>query len=134
VEVFALEQIAAGEWAIELPPVFDSQPASHTIQIDERRHQAYTGDVDDFINHACDPSAYLDVENLRVMARRPIGPGQEITINYAASEWDMLQPFVCACDGIPRTIRGFRHLSPGERQQIAHLVPAWLRARISTEP
>jgi len=126
---FAVDPIPVGEWAIELRPVFDDQPGRHTIQVDERRHQAYTGDPDDFVNHSCDPSTYLDAENLRLVARRAIAAGEEITINYTASEWDMAESFVCLCDGTPRTIRGFRHLTPGDRREVLHLVPGWLSAQ-----
>jgi hypothetical protein len=126
---FATEAIAAGEWAVELAPVFEEEPGRHTIQVDEARHQAYTADIDDFVNHSCNPSAVLDTDSLRLVARRPLVPGEEITLDYSASEWDMVEPFVCHCDGTPRTIRGFRHLSLAERERIAELVPAWLWSR-----
>jgi SET domain-containing protein len=128
--VFAVELIRSGEEVLELPPVFDDEPGRHTIQVDEHRHQAYTGDVDDFVNHACDPNAYLDAGSLRLLARRSIVAGEEITLDYATFEWDMVDPFVCGCDGTPRTIRGFRYLSTADRLRVADIVPAWLSARL----
>lgn len=127
--LFAVEPIAAGACVLELPAEFDERAGRHTIQVDDRRHQSYTGEMDDFMNHSCRPTAVLDADNLRILAIRPITAGEEITLNYTASEWDMAEPFVCRCDGTAREIRGFRHLSPVEQADIAPLVPAWLWAR-----
>lgn len=132
--VFAIEPIPAGESVLYLSEVFDDRPARHTIQVGEHRHQAETGETDDFLNHACQPTAYVDADNLRIVARRAIAAGEEITINYAASEWDMAEPFVCRCDGTERTIRGFRHLSAAEQEQMRALVPAWLWAHRHHHP
>lgn len=126
---FATQPLAAGDWAIELAPVFDDRPGRHTIQVDAHRHQAFTDELDDFINHSCEPSVSLDAWNLQVVARRPIAVGEEITLNYSASEWDMAEPFVCTCDGTAKTIRGFRHLSVAEQLLVEDLVPGWLWAR-----
>lgn len=37
-----------------------------------------------YLNHSCDPNAYLryDRPNPSAVARRPIGPGEEITVDY----------------------------------------------------
>jgi hypothetical protein len=126
--VFATEPIPAGTGAVILPAVFDDRPGRHTIQLGAGQHQAYTGHVDDFLNHSCRPSTFLDPEGLRLVALHPIGAGEEVTFNYSASELDMAEPFECLCEGTPRLVRGFRHMSPTERDQIAHLVPAWLWA------
>jgi hypothetical protein len=128
--VFATEAIPAGATAVTLPPIFGDRPGRHTIQIDDRRHQAFTDDIDDFVNHSCRPTTYLDPDQLGLVALRLIAPGEEITFNYAASEWDMTDPFECRCDGTARIIRGFRHLSLPERRQLEHLVPAWLRPHL----
>lgn len=128
VGVFAVEPVPAGAGAVMLPAVFEDRPGRHTIQLDAGRHQAYTGDVDDFLNHSCRPNTYLDPEGLRLVALHPIAAGEEITFNYSASELDMAEPFECLCDGTPRLVRGFRHLSPTEREEVAHLVPDWLWA------
>jgi len=127
--VFAIEPIDAGEWVIMLSPVFDEQPSRHSIQVGEHRHQAYTGETDDFVNHSCMPNARVDTENLRLVAVRPVTAGEEITIDYEASEWDLAEPFKCLCDGQVRVVRGFRHLSAAEQLALAPLVPAWLWER-----
>jgi SET domain-containing protein len=126
--VFAVSPIPAGEAAVHLSEVFDDRASRHSIQVGEGRHQAHTGEVDDFVNHSCRPSAYLDAENLRIVAREEIAAGEEVTINYSASEWDMAEPFLCRCDDSARWVRGFRHLSSAEQREIEDLVPAWLWA------
>lgn len=128
--VFAREAVAAGEVLIALAHVFVGAAGRHTIQIDAERHQAGTGEIDDFLNHHCQPSAYLDAERLCFVAARDIAAGEEITFNYLTSEWDMAEAFECRCGGerCLSKIRGFRWLSPVERERLApHLTP-FLRA------
>lgn len=62
------------------------------------------------VNHACDPSAWL--EGLDVVARRPLEPGEEVTLDYATFCNGLMPAFECEC-GSPAcrgTIRGGDHL------------------------
>ncbi len=62
------------------------------------------------INHSCDPTAWL--EGLDLVARRELGPGQEITVDYATFCNEIMPSFECGC-GVPDcrgTIRGDDHL------------------------
>src|SRR5688572_10227306 len=106
--VFATQAIDAGEAVIALPPAFTTVRGQHTIQFGERLHQMYTGDPDDFVNHACRPNCRLDVETYQFIDLVPIRPDQELTFNYLSSEWEMVEPFTCLCDGRERLIRGYR--------------------------
>lgn len=127
--VIAREPIEAGEVLVALAHAFTSTRAQHTIQIDEGRHQAGTGEVDDYLNHACEPSAALDAERLCFVAARAIAPGEAVTFNYLSAEWDMVAPFTCKC-GSPRCfgeIRGFKHLSPDEQARLEPLLTPFLR-------
>jgi SET domain len=128
--VYAAAPIGAGEMVLALPPVFDDAPGRHTIQISERRHQAFTGDVDDFLNHSCAPTCRVDAAGLRVVALVPLGVGQELTFNYLTTEWDLTEPFVCSCEGQRRVIRGFGHLAPEEQTGLVPLLTPWLRERV----
>ena len=90
---------------------------------------AGTGEVDDYLNHACEPSAALDAERLCFVAARAIAPGEAVTFNYLSAEWDMVAPFTCKC-GSPRCfgeIRGFKHLSPDEQARLEPLLTPFLR-------
>lgn len=109
--------------------------------VDERGRDRYAWR---FLSHACDPNSMLRGREL--VARREIAAGDELTLNYLASEWDMAEPFACACvhdcglvprgpDG-ERWIRGYRHLTHAQRVRLrnyasAHLVgprPRFLKA------
>lgn len=127
--VFATQAIAAGEVLIALAHVFVAAAEQYTIQIDEARHQAGTGEIDDFLNHCCEPSAALDVERLCFVAVRPLAPGDEVTFNYLTSEWDMAEAFACRCgaDRCFGNIRGFRHLNGEQQAALAPLVTPFLR-------
>jgi len=73
------------------------------------------------VNHACDPNAWL--EGLDIVARRPIGPGEEITIDYATLYTDEMIPFECQC-GSPDcrgTIQGMDHLLPSVERYAGHV-------------
>ena len=127
--VFAVERIGAGEVVVILEEVFDDRPGRYTIQVDEHRHQAFTDDVDDYLNHSCRPTARLEPDGMCFVAVRPIEAGEEVTFHYGTTEWDMAEPFTCGCDGTPTVVRGFRHLSAAEQEELGALVPAWLWAR-----
>jgi hypothetical protein len=93
-----------------------------------------------FLNHACDPNLMLRARSL--VARRAVAAGDELTLNYLASEYDMAEPFACACDhgceliepgpDGARWVRGYRYLSEAQRDRLRdcvspHLVSAAAR-------
>jgi hypothetical protein len=131
--VFAIEAISAGETLLALAHVFVEHAERHTIQLDVHLHQAGTGEIDDFLNHACTPNAVLDFEHLELRAARPIAAGEELNFNYLTSEWDMAAPFACVCGaaGCHRNIQGFRHLNPEQQELLAPLVSPYLRRRLA---
>jgi D-alanine-D-alanine ligase-like ATP-grasp enzyme len=47
------------------------------------------------VNHGCDPTAWLD--GLDVVARKPIHPGEEITLDYATFYDERMPSFTCRC-------------------------------------
>ncbi|WP_366524565.1 SET domain-containing protein-lysine N-methyltransferase [Nannocystis sp.] len=133
--VFAVEAISAGEVLMAIAEVFVEQRAQHTIQIDEHRHQAGTGEIDDYLNHSCDPNCALVFDRLELVALRPLVAGEELSFNYLSSEWDMAAPFRCGCGaaGCMRSISGFRWLAPAEQDALAPLASPYLRQRLAAE-
>ncbi len=53
--------------------------------------------VDEYLNHSCDPTAWL-TDEVTVVARRDIKAGEEITLDVAT--WDMDQEWLYSEDGI----------------------------------
>lgn len=80
------------------------------------------------INHSCDPNAWL--EGLDLVARRPIGVGDEITMDYATLYNERMPDFSCTCgaDNCRGTIRGSDFLQPFVSHYGSH-VSDYVRAR-----
>ena len=60
---------------------------------------AVGGNETAYINHSCDPNAYIRVvpgQKVAIFARRDIQPGEELTINYR----DPDHPEVCRCGAL----------------------------------
>jgi hypothetical protein len=86
------------------------RPSRPTIQLDESTHIEIG--VLATLNHSCDPNVLLDTKRMVVVATRDIGPGEELTFFYPSTEWDMAEPFECACRS-PQClglIQGAKHL------------------------
>jgi uncharacterized protein len=67
-----------------------------TIDADTAIDGAVGGNETAFINHSCDPNAYIRVVpglKVAIFARRDIQPGEELTIDYR----DPDHPEVCHC-------------------------------------
>jgi hypothetical protein len=119
----ALRRVARGETLVSFrgfPPVTERN--RHSIQIDEGRHivtrEAGRFEADDFLNHCCSPNAFLDTATLDVRALRDIEPGEEVFLNYCATEEELAEPFKCKCgkSDCAGLIRGFRFLSRSRQE------------------
>lgn len=121
------ETIAAGREILEIEGVRCSSPTRYSIQIGPDLHLDDMGPVN-ATNHCCDPSAFIDFsdpERIVLRALRDLSVGDEVSIHYCATEYDMASPFDCHCgaeDCLGR-IRGYRWLS-GEA---ARRIEPWLR-------
>jgi hypothetical protein len=130
--VEAGESIARGEVILSLVGRRVRRPDRYSIQIGPRTHLTPPSDLAPdlsvaeygwrFLNHSCEPNAYI--RGLELMALEDVPEGGEITFDYNTTEWDMAVPFACLC-GTPScvgAVRGYRHLDEARR---AHLLP-WL--------
>lgn len=54
--------------------------------------------VDDYLNHSCDPSAWL-VDEVTVVARRDVKSGEEVTVDCATWDADAAWPYLEAGEG-----------------------------------
>lgn len=73
------------------------QPTYLTVQSGIHEHIGLEPSYLQYTNHSCDPSVFIDTENLRFIALRDIHPGDEITFFYPSTEWDMDRKFTCSC-------------------------------------
>jgi len=50
-----------------------------------------------YLNHSCEPNAYIDTQKKQVVAGKNIELGDEITFNYLLTERQIVAPFDCLC-------------------------------------
>lgn len=120
--------------AVDGPTV--DRPTRYTVQVGVDMHVDAEADpktgrahpIWRFLNHACAPNTRLEGRSL--VATKRIRAGEEITFDYETTEWDMAAPFPCGCNAATcrGLIRGFRHLTPAQRQRLAGAAPHVLAA------
>lgn len=72
-------------------------PDRHFLQLGGATHARIEPEVLQLLNHSCDPNLVLDVDRLTLTALRPSERGEELTLFYPATEWEMAEPFACRC-------------------------------------
>lgn len=72
-----------------------------------------------YMNHACAPNAAFRGRTL--FALQPIAPGDEVCFHYAATEYEMAEPFHCRCGAADcvGSLQGYRSLPLPQKQRIA---------------
>lgn len=124
--------IASGDEILALDGVERAIPTRYSIQIGPDRHLDDMGPVD-ATNHRCDPSAFIDFSDpgrIALRALRALSVGDEVTIHYCATEYDMASPFDCHCgaDTCLGRVRGYRHVS----EDVARSLAPWLSPALNT--
>lgn len=109
--VFTTEPIASGEVILCFKgAVFDIDDIRDElglyIQVGPREFQYSSGDIDDFVNHSCEPnSGYRVLENIAcLVAIEPIAAGAEITYDYSTTMMGGFYEMNCKCGA--KTCRG----------------------------
>jgi SET domain-containing protein len=131
--LFARAVIRAGETLIDLcGEKLLSAPTRESLQVSAHTHVVGRVGTVGCLNHACEPNARLATEGDSIIALYDIAAGEEITVNYLATEYDMHEDFLCEC-GSPvcfGRIHGFRHLSDRERLRLLPLLAPYLRVQV----
>ena len=70
-------------------------PTATSIQVGVGEHIDGTPTL--YLNHSCEPNAFVDAGDLSVLALRDIQPGEDVQFFYPANEWHMSVPFECGC-------------------------------------
>jgi hypothetical protein len=135
--VYALEFIEAGQMFLQIMGEQRDRPSPSSIQVGWNLHLDVNGSTSleelmdhspwRFMNHSCDGNAM--VQDNHLVAIRVIRPGEEITFNYNATEFEMVCPFTCRCGSLfcVREIRGFKYLKPKERERLRPLLNLHLK-------
>jgi hypothetical protein len=50
-----------------------------------------------YVNHSCEPNAFVDCQQQKLIAKTEINKNDEITFNYLISERQITAPFDCNC-------------------------------------
>jgi hypothetical protein len=128
--IFAEAGIAAAEVLIDLRgEKLLRAPNRESLQVGHRSHVIGRRGTVGCLNHACEPNARLDAGGDWITALCDVAPGEEITVNYLATEYDMHDKFPCDCGSAVcfGLIRGFRYLSDDERSRLFPVLAPHLR-------
>lgn len=88
--------IDLGKYATVVP-----EPTRYSIQVGISRH--IDGPGTRYLNHSCEPNAFVDAQTLCVVSLRPLAANVPLQFFYPANEWHMTVPFQCGCQA-PRCI------------------------------
>ena len=137
VGVFALCRIGLGEEISRVQGQPREEPTRFTLQVDGSLHLDLGEEVPAKMNHSCEPNAvvrYTDIRELAILALRDIDPGEEVRINYCASEEKMAEPFQCNCgsDGCYGMVGGFAYLDTPRKKELGGLLSPFLEERYRT--
>lgn len=107
--IFTVEPIQAGEllsvwggdiWTQEAFLQLPEENQMHGIQVEEKLFQTYrigeTAEPADYFNHSCMPNAGLRGP-IALIAMRDIAVGEEICFDYAMSDGEPYDEFICEC-------------------------------------
>ena len=108
-----------------------------SVQIDDNKFvDTKRLQIEDFINHSCDPSAKIDFDRLVFVAIKDIQKDEEITFNYLTTEYDLVVDkldFVCKCGSknCLQHIKGFKFLSSEQKESLRPYLSPFLLKKIS---
>lgn len=91
----ATRRIRQGEVIVNLPITILTMPDKYSLEIYPGVHVDCETSMAGAINHSCAPNSY--VKDTRILAWNCIAPGEEITLDYKATEHKLAVPFDCKC-------------------------------------
>lgn len=130
--LFASAAVARGEALLTYDGPLLDHPTRLSIQIDDNKHVEGTDDSNAFLNHSCEPNAFVDWESLCLRARRDIASGEEITCNYNTTDYEIHSVFMCTCASCQckGMIKGFKYLSAEDQRALEPWLPPFLKKKI----
>lgn len=127
----AATAFAPGERIFYLSGDIIDHPTKYTIQLDEYEHVLTSDSMWQSMNHGCEPNVRIEVDKREMQAARHIAAGEELNFNYNSTEWSMTSPFPCGCGAATCAgeIRGFRYLTPAQREALRPFVSNFIARR-----
>lgn len=121
------EKISKGDTVLILGGKRSDTPDRLSVQIDKNLHA-----IDDettqfqYLNHNCSPNTYFKGEEL--IALKDLEPGDHVVFDYNSTEYELSNPFTCICgaSNCKGIIKGYKHLSPAEKEAIKDIVQPYL--------
>ena len=119
----------AGEEIVRLTGQVVTRPTRYSVQVavDEHVDPPSGAGLEEMIgahtwrymNHSCEPNTAFRGRTLYALQR--IAPGDEVRFHYAATEYEMAEPFHCRCGAgqCVGSLQGYRSLPAQQRQRIA---------------
>ena len=53
-----------------------------------------------YVNHSCNPTAFVDREQSALVSARDLSEGEQITFDYNSNEKNIATPFQCSCGAV----------------------------------
>jgi len=141
---FAVEHIHAGETVAAFGGYVvtsatlgtltrDRQNRSIQVDTDLYLVSGETPDSGDLLNHSCEPNCGLRGQ-LLLLAMRDIGPGEELTFDYAMSDASDYDEFRCLCGAntCRQVVSGSDWRDPVLRERYAGWFSPYIERRIAT--
>lgn len=127
--VFATTNLPAGTILTGLRGTIRPAATQKSLQLGRCLHVDSSGEIDDFLNHSCDANALFDFGRVSFVARREIRAGDEVCINYCATEYELHSPFTCKCGSknCYGSVAGYRHLNREQRSSVDPYASPFLR-------
>lgn len=128
--VFATIDIPENSVLVYMQGKIISAPDKYSIQIDFDKHLGGDSElIDDELCHSCEANSRINFSDLSIRTKRAICAGEEITINYCASEEVLANPFKCICGSLKcyGFVTGFKNLTPSQREAIKDDISPFLK-------
>lgn len=94
--VVSLCAIAAGDVAFAFTGEITDVPTQFSLQ-DAAGDHVHDPHFMGLVLHSCDPNCLVDMKRRLFIARRPIKPGQRVTMDYEQTEDTLFRAFNCTC-------------------------------------
>lgn len=130
-KIITEKPIKRGAVIFSLEGRLQSQASKYSIQIDAKLHLEPSESNHEwkFVNHSCDPNAFIDVEEKNIKALKDIKAGEEICFNYNSTEYEIAGPFRCHCGSVNccGDVRGFNYLSEKDQKSLFNYAAPHIR-------